>query len=234
MKSKHCDKASGAFIRARSPEQKAQRRQEIKDVAAALFAEVSYHEITLTTIADRLQWSRANLYKYVATKEEIFLELYLDRYALYMADLRTACFTEEDEVRTECLDPAVAASKVAAISERHSLVLRLYELLPSIIESNVRFETLVEFKRNFAEIDSVLEKLFGALCPETSERAQNIMLHSYLIQSAGLLSMVECGALARRAMEQVGVPYLLPDLDTALCQFFVMLVEYYNAHPAIY
>ena len=34
-----------------------------------------YTEIAITTIADKLIWSRANLYKYVTTKEEIFLEL---------------------------------------------------------------------------------------------------------------------------------------------------------------
>ena len=39
------------------------------------FAERPYHEITLTTIADELGWSRANLYKYVCTKEEVFLLL---------------------------------------------------------------------------------------------------------------------------------------------------------------
>lgn len=34
-----------------------------------------YTEIAITTIADKLIWSHANLYKYVTTKEEIFLEI---------------------------------------------------------------------------------------------------------------------------------------------------------------
>ena len=34
-----------------------------------------YTEIAITTIADKLIWSRANLYKYVTIKEEIFLEI---------------------------------------------------------------------------------------------------------------------------------------------------------------
>lgn len=234
MENRNSDKATNVFIRARSPEQKAKRRQEIKDVAAALFTEVSYHEITLTTIADRLQWSRANLYKYVATKEEIFLELYLDRYTDYMADLREAFYTSNGSFRKQYLNPETAAQRVARISQAHSLVLRLYGLLPTIIESNVRFETLVDFKRRFAEIDSTLERIFATLCPGTDARNQNAMLHTFLIQAAGLLSLAECGELAREAMAQAGTPYLLPDLDPALEQFFVMLVGFYSNNPMLF
>ena len=63
------------FVRARSDEQKEQRLSEIKQVTRNLFSELSYHEITLAAIAERLGWSRAALYKYVTSKEDIFLEL---------------------------------------------------------------------------------------------------------------------------------------------------------------
>ena len=83
----------GGFKRARSAEQKEQRLGEIKCAAAQLFATCPYHEITLTTIAERLSWSRANLYKYVTTKEEIFLELAADERDAYYAAL-LATFAE--------------------------------------------------------------------------------------------------------------------------------------------
>lgn len=56
------------FTRARSEEQKRQRMQEIKTAAETLFKEHPYHEITLTTIAEQLSWTRANLYKYSSWK----------------------------------------------------------------------------------------------------------------------------------------------------------------------
>lgn len=37
---------------------------EIKTAADSVFGENPYSEITLTTIAQQLGWSRANLYKY--------------------------------------------------------------------------------------------------------------------------------------------------------------------------
>lgn len=45
------------------------------EAADSLFAQMPYTETAITTIADKLIWSHANLYKYVTTKEEIFLEI---------------------------------------------------------------------------------------------------------------------------------------------------------------
>lgn len=42
------------FIRARSSEQKSQRMADIKRATAQLYRDFPYHEITLTTIAERL------------------------------------------------------------------------------------------------------------------------------------------------------------------------------------
>ena len=78
------------FMRARSAEQKEARMEEIKRAADRQFLERPYHEITLTTIAEQLSWSRANLYKYVTTKEEIFLELAADKYREYFDALKAA------------------------------------------------------------------------------------------------------------------------------------------------
>lgn len=60
------------FVRARSAEQKEARMEEVKRAADRLFSAKPYHDITLTTIAAELSWTRANLYKYVTSKEDIF------------------------------------------------------------------------------------------------------------------------------------------------------------------
>ena len=75
------------FVRARSEEQKQARMAEIKAAADELFCSVPYQEITLSTIAGKLSWTRANLYKYVTTKEEIYLEICSDKMQSYFDDL---------------------------------------------------------------------------------------------------------------------------------------------------
>ena len=78
------------YIRARSDEHKEERLSQIKEATAELFASCPYSEITLTTIAEKLGWSRANLYKYVTTKEEIFLEISAEKMAAYYGSLLSA------------------------------------------------------------------------------------------------------------------------------------------------
>ena len=78
------------FVRARSEEQKQARMAEIKAAADSLFNSVTYQEITLSTIAGKLTWTRANLYKYVTTKEEIYLEICSDKMHSYFDDLFAA------------------------------------------------------------------------------------------------------------------------------------------------
>ena len=78
------------YIRARSDEHKEERLSQIKGATAALFEKCPYSEITLTTIAEKLGWSRANLYKYVTTKEEIFLEIASEKMDAYYNALLSA------------------------------------------------------------------------------------------------------------------------------------------------
>ncbi len=76
-------KGKAVFIRARSEEHKEERLAQIKGATAELLESDPYSEITLTTIAEKLGWSRANFYKYVTIKEEIFLEIASEKMASY-------------------------------------------------------------------------------------------------------------------------------------------------------
>ncbi|EGW40889.1 TetR/AcrR family transcriptional regulator, partial [Desulfosporosinus sp. OT] len=63
------------FERARNEEQKSIRRDQIIEAALKLYETEPFEKITLASIANELSFSRANLYKYVTTKEEIFLRI---------------------------------------------------------------------------------------------------------------------------------------------------------------
>ena len=106
------------FKLARSAEQKCQRMGEIKGAARRQFDARPYHQITLTTIAGELGWSRANLYKYVSTKEEIFLLVMADLRDAYTADLVDALGTPR------ALDASTAARVWAQVAGRHRTYFR--------------------------------------------------------------------------------------------------------------
>ena len=75
------------FIRAKSQENKNIRIQQIMDVTDRLFHEKTYHEITLSVIAEEMNLARGGLYKYVSSKEEIFLMIYLQKQNAMLKDI---------------------------------------------------------------------------------------------------------------------------------------------------
>jgi AcrR family transcriptional regulator len=59
------------WIRARTKQQKAERLQEIYVVARLQLNAKSFDSISFASISKQLSFSRANLYKYVQSKEDI-------------------------------------------------------------------------------------------------------------------------------------------------------------------
>ena len=62
--------------RARSAEQKAQRRQTVLQVAERYFLEVGYEAFSMAQLAKRAGLVKGTLYLYFETREELFLTLY--------------------------------------------------------------------------------------------------------------------------------------------------------------
>ena len=131
------------YIRARSPEHKQERMEAIMAAADGLFAERPYHEITMGAIAERLGWSRSNLYKYAATQEEVFLALHTAKNQAWLEELAT-------ELASAPMPADEFARTWAEVTERHGGFLRYQEIIIAIIESNVTLERLTAFKHDFA------------------------------------------------------------------------------------
>ena len=141
------------FIRARSDAQKAQRMDEIKQAADELFHERNYHEITLKGIAERLNWSHAALYKYVKTKEDIYLEVCADKRTEYFESLLTA-YPEGCAYSREVL-AEVWVEQLCS----HRDYLAYSDLLFTIIETNVTVERLARFKSDYYADVAVLSRV---------------------------------------------------------------------------
>lgn len=210
------------FIRARSCEQKAQRLEEIKAVAARQFAERPYHDITLTTIADELGWSRANLYKYAATKEEVFLALAEDSRIAYF-DALLAAFPEG------CgYSQSVIAEVWAGILNAHRDYLRYHDILLSIIETNVSVERLAAFKQRYYEAEApLLDQLSGVL-GITPAQVQKL-LYSTLYQATGLNGNCAAHPLIKEALEFAGIVVERPDFKEEMRDFIEMALAHERA-----
>lgn len=203
------------FKRARSVEQKCQRLADIKQVTAQLYREFPYHEITLTTIAERLGWSRASLYKYVTTKEEIFLELSADaRKAYFDALLQT--FPEGCH-----LDTAEAAKRWAEAAEANRDWFVYGNILLTIIETNVSLERLKAFKKGYFDHE---ELVANRLCPalELNRNDFELLLGMVNNQAVGMCGGCGNNPLVTLAMEELGIEHSTPEFLPTMTGFIKM------------
>lgn len=208
------------FIRARSDEQKNQRMNEIKRATDELFAELPYHEITLAAIAERLGWSRAALYKYVTTKEEIFLEICSDKQEAYFTDLLAAYPAHSTYA------PAVLAEVWSAQLVSHRDYLRYCDLLFTIIETNVSAERLAAFKtRYYAGQDQLVER-FSRNLGIAPERAASL-LNAVYYHAVGINGWCQENPLVKEALELAGIERRTVDFHDEMLDFITMCLGYY-------
>lgn len=219
------------FIRARSEEQKALRLAEIKAVTDRQFATRPYHEITLTTIAEELGWSRANLYKYVATKEEIFLSINRDKRDAYFEELIRA-FRMAPDVPCETRPTNQELARTwAHIAAAHQDYFKHNSMLMTIIETNVSVEKLMDFKESHYDL---LERLTEVLSPALGINADHINTLSLTVlhHAVGLAQSCLNNPLIKEALARLEITPDVIDFESDMEEFVLICLEgYQKAHP---
>jgi AcrR family transcriptional regulator len=208
------------FKRARSEEQKNQRMQEIKNVVDELFSETPYHDITLTTIANKLKITRANLYQYISTKEEIFLDLSADKRDVYYDALKAA-FPPDCGYSTE-----VIAQVWAGILNAHREHLHYCDILSTIIETNVSVDRLAAFKKRYYERAYEICDRISSLTGLSSEDAYTLFLNVHY-HAVGIQSLCRWNPLIAEALKKENIK--APDIDFRenMKEYIYMNLMYY-------
>ena len=213
------------FVRARSEEQKQARMAEIKAAADELFCSVPYQEITLSTIAGKLSWTRANLYKYVTTKEEIYLEICSDKMQSYFDDLFAAFPNDKP------FTPDQWAAAWADVLNAHRDYLRYSDILCTIIEVHVTACRLASFKTSYHARRDAFVRLMEVRLALSSHDASEVFL-SVLSHAAGLCGSCHSNPVMLEAMKIAGIPYKKRDFRLNMYEFIRMNLWYYLSGPA--
>ncbi len=128
------------FVRAKSKKNKEIRMQEIIDVTDRLFHTLTYHDITLSIISKETKITRGGLYKYISSKEEIFLMIYLKKQKAMINDLLA-------ELNKNIITIQTLSETFSKIAYEHLDLFKYHQILNAIIETNVSIEKLAEFKK---------------------------------------------------------------------------------------
>lgn len=207
------------FQRARSAEQKDIRISEITDAAIKLYNNMPYEKITLAGIAKELSFTRANLYKYVSSKEEIFLNVIERDIKEWIKDL-TVSFGEKKDVLLQEFALIWAQSLY-----RYKRLIEMFSILYSIIEKNVSVEKLAAFKCGFMGEFNEVFHLINTLLPTLSLNDASKFLQMQLYFVMGLYPATIESDIQRKAIEMAGISYTPPDFVEMFSSFIVMIID---------
>jgi AcrR family transcriptional regulator len=146
-----------AFQRARRPEQIEQRRRSIVAAAEHLLAKHRVDEITLTAIADRVDLSKSNVYRYFESREEILLAILRGDVAAWVDEVGGGLIGLGDRG-----GPSAAARVITAAFVRRPRLCELVSVSARVLEPNVSRPAELEFRT--ASDAATLEAADGLHC----------------------------------------------------------------------
>lgn len=112
---------------------------EIQTQALLLLDEVPFQKITMSLLASKLSFTRANLYKYFESIEAVFMgasiEILHDFY--------------KKVVQIEVIDVDHFIKKFSTIVSEETTLWKISGIMDNILEMNVNFDSLVSYERQF-------------------------------------------------------------------------------------
>src|SRR5882762_8947876 len=158
-----------SFQRARSEEQRTERRRMILDTAAAMLAELPVAQVSLNELSRRVGLAKSNVLRYFESREAVLLEL-LDTMSREWLD-------QLDDVLTAAIDPGAtptertdqAADALATSLARRPVLCDLISAQAAVLEHNVSPEVAARFKRTAIANISTLAGLVRQQIPELGD-----------------------------------------------------------------
>ncbi|MFB9121839.1 TetR/AcrR family transcriptional regulator [Paraburkholderia dipogonis] len=139
---------TSTFLRARSDEQKEERRRHLLDTAKLLLETPDVHDLGINELARCAQMTKSNVYRYFDSSEAVLLTVLVEEFMIWRTELRAAL---SREARRRGTIKHIARAFSATVAAR-PLLCRLASVFPSILERNVSAERMVGFKQGLLSI----------------------------------------------------------------------------------
>lgn len=136
------------FSRARSEEQRAQRREAILAAAAEMLADTRVADLSLNELARRVGLAKSNVLRYFESREAVLLELYGREFAAWLDALEARL--DALKARLDALTARTAESLAAAVADtaaERPVFAELCAAAPGILEHNISGPVARDYKR---------------------------------------------------------------------------------------
>lgn len=171
------------YVRARSAEQKEERRRHLLDTAKSLLLEIpDVHDLGINELARQAQMTKSNVYRYFESSEAVLLDVLVEEFMLWHAELRKSL--DRGGKRNDTVEH-IARAFSATVAAR-PLLCRLISIFPSILEHNVSAERMVQFKQGLLAMRKQTALDFHGCIPSISASTFERFIHLALPLLIGL------------------------------------------------
>ncbi|MFD4671803.1 TetR/AcrR family transcriptional regulator [Lentzea sp. NPDC058450] len=153
------------FQRARTDEQRSERRRQILATAAAMLTEVPVADLTLTALSRRVCLAKANVLRYFESREAVLLALLEAEVADWITELRS---TEVPDGSAQERGDRLAALLATSLAARPVLC-ELISAQSTVLERNISAETALQHKRAVHGYLGTLVEVCGRHLPELGD-----------------------------------------------------------------
>ncbi|MEV4260626.1 TetR family transcriptional regulator [Kribbella sp. NPDC049584] len=156
------------FQRARSDEQRAERRRAILATAATMLTEMPVAEVSLNELSRRVGLAKSNVLNYFDSREAVLLELSSSELAAWVKDLDATVGDALPELSVDDRAEQLISAIVGTLAERPVLC-DLFSAQAGVLERNITTETALAFKRAAAaSYEDMIAAVVGVL-PELGQ-----------------------------------------------------------------
>jgi len=205
-----------AYQRARSPEQKAERTEQILSAAETMLAEgQAIATLSLNELARRAGMAKSNVYRYFESREAVLLALLEERTEAWSREAAEALAAIERrgsvahriEQSSEIMARGVGARPVMC---------QLMSVLPSVLEHNVSVEVVQGYKMASLAVMHDLAEAMHRAVPELSLPAHGELLHHAFAFIVGSWPLAHPAPVVVQALEVPELAGLRHDFEREL------------------
>ena len=208
------------FIRATRPEQKKLREEQILNAAKKLFLRGDYESAGLNAIAREAGLTKSNVYRYFASREEIFLRIF----SAASVDWALGLESTLKKLRARASADTVAAAWTEE-TIKHPLFHDLAPLTTISLEKNSSEEHLRDFfSKSLAVFSGVATQLARIYPGIPMEVLTNATVHFYMLGTS-LWSASRPGQTERKVLKDPAFAALAIDFESSLTTGIANLIR---------
>ena len=199
--------------RARTSEQKESREKEILQAAKRLLEEKSYESIRFSDLADLVTFSRANIYKYFDSKEEVYLSLLAD-------EILKFAIGAEEILNHKAISQSIGIDNFCStwtdlLSSEKNLLL-LLSMTGTILEKNCSDEILLQSKTSMnIAIQNHLIPSFSLYFPTLSSLEISELINNLVVFANGLYSLCGLNEHQKNLLRANGMEDLISEFSSS-------------------